>query len=128
MPVVPLWRHSYNDAGVSRLEYPILSAKPKLLFVGDSQPRQQQLLGELQNSFEVVQAQSPLRALSRLARESFAGLYVAAEHLGDAVQIGRLLQNERILEGMPDGIVVLDAENTIVWGNGRLREWTSRET
>jgi len=110
------------------LEYPILSAKPKLLFVGDSQPRQQQLLGELRGAFEVVQVQSPLRALSRLARESFAGLYVAAEHLGDAIQIGRLLQNERILEGMPDGIVVLDAENTIVWGNGRLREWTDRET
>jgi len=109
------------------LEYPILSAKPKLLFVGDSQPRQQQLLGELRGAFDVVQVQSPLRALSRLARESFAGLYVAAEHLGDAIQIGRLLQNERILEGMPDGIVVLDAENTIVWGNGRLREWTDRE-
>ncbi len=109
------------------MEYPILSAKPKLLFVGDSQPGQQQLLGELQNSFEVVQAQSPLRALSRLARDAFAGLYVAAEHLGDAIQIGRLLQNERILEGMPDGIVVLDAENTIVWGNGRLREWANRE-
>ena len=88
----------------SRLEYPILSAKPKLLFVGDSQPRQQQLLGELRGAFEVVQVQSPLRALSRLARESFAGLYVAAEHLGDAIQIGRLLQNERILEGMPDNL------------------------
>jgi PAS domain S-box-containing protein len=104
-----------------------LSAKPKLLFVGDSQPRQQQLLSELRESFEIVQVHSPLRALSRLARESFAGLYLAAEHLGDAFQIGKLLQNERILEGMPDGIVVLDAENTIIWGNGRLREWTGRE-
>jgi PAS domain S-box-containing protein len=104
-----------------------LSAKPKLLFVGDSQPGQQQLLDELRNTFEVVQVASPLRALSRLAREKFAGLYVAAEHLGDAFQIGKLLQNERILEGMPDGIVVLDAENTIIWGNGRLREWTGRE-
>ncbi|MEX0678969.1 MAG: PAS domain-containing protein, partial [Pirellulales bacterium] len=104
-----------------------MSAKPKLLFVGDAQTRQQQLLGELRGSFEVVQVQSPLRALSRLARESFAGLYVAAEHLGDAFQIGKLLQNERILEGMPDGIVVLDSENTIIWGNGRLREWTGRD-
>jgi CheY-like chemotaxis protein/PAS domain-containing protein len=109
-------------------EYPILSAKPKLLYVGDSQPRQQQLLTELRESFEIVQVHSPLRALSRLARESFAGLYLAAEHLGDAFQIGKLLQNERILEGMPDGIVVLDAENTIVWGNGRLCEWTGRAT
>jgi PAS domain S-box-containing protein len=105
-----------------------LSAKPKLLLVGDTQPRQTQLLDDLQSSYEVVQVQSPLRALSRLARETFAGLYVGAEHLGDAFQLGRLLQNERILEGMPDGIVVLDSENTIVWGNGRLREWTSRES
>jgi CheY-like chemotaxis protein len=110
------------------LEHPVLSSKPKLLFLGDSQPREQQLLDQLNGQFEVVQARSPLRALSRLARESFAGLYVSAEHLGDAFQIGKLLQNERILEGMPDGIVVLDSENTIVWGNGRMREWTKHET
>jgi two-component system, sensor histidine kinase SagS len=110
------------------LEHPVLSSKPKLLYLGDSQPREQQLLDQLGGQFEVVQARSPLRALSRLARESFAGLYVSAEHLGDAFQIGKLLQNERILEGMPDGIVVLDSENTIVWGNGRMREWTKRES
>jgi CheY-like chemotaxis protein len=55
-------------------------------------------------------------------------VYVASEHLGDAFQIGKLLENDRILEGMPDGIVVLDSENTIIWGNGRLREWTKSES
>ncbi len=105
-----------------------MAAKPKLLFVGDSQPEQRQVLEQLRESFEVVQVPSPLRALSRLTREPFAGLYVASEHLGGAFQIGRLLQSERILEGMPDGIVVLDSENTIVWGNGRLREWTKKES
>jgi len=67
------------------------------------------LLGQLNESFEVVQVRSPLRALSHMTRESFAGLYVTAPHLSDAFQIGKLLQNERILEGMPDGIVVLDS-------------------
>ncbi len=105
-----------------------MAAKPKLLFVGDSQPEQRQVLEQLRESFEVVQVPSPLRALSRLTREPFAGLYVASEHLSGAFQIGRLLQSERILEGMPDGIVVLDSENTIVWGNGRLREWTKKES
>jgi CheY-like chemotaxis protein/PAS domain-containing protein len=105
-----------------------LAVKPKLLFVGDSQPEQQLVLGQLRESFEIVQVQSPLRALSRLTREPFAGLYVASEHLGGAFQIGRLLQSERILEGMPDGIVVLDSENTIIWGNGRLREWTKSDS
>ena len=26
------------------------------------------------------------------------------------------------------GIVVLDSENTIIWGNGRLREWAKIDT
>ncbi len=126
--VVPFLGQTYNILEIFRLEYPILSAKPKLLFVGDSELQQQQLLGQLNESFEVVQVRSPLRALSHMTRESFAGLYVTAPHLSDAFQIGKLLQNERILEGMPDGIVVLDSENTIVWGNGRLRDWAKRDT
>ena len=28
---------------------------------------------------------------------------------------------------MPDGVVLLASDNTILWGNGRLREWTGRE-
>lgn len=105
-----------------------MSSKPKLLFIGDGRPEQQQLLGPLKDVYDVVQVGSPLRALSRLARENFSGLFVASEHLDQAFELGRLLQNERILEGMPDGIVVLDAENTIVWGNSRMREWTKSET
>lgn len=105
-----------------------MSAKPKLLVVGDANSRGQELLDQLRKSYEVVESANPLRALSRLARDSYAGLFVTSEHLGDAFQIGKLLENERILEGMPDGIVVLDAENTIIWGNGRLREWTKRDT
>src|SRR5262245_43706407 len=63
-----------------------------------------------------------------MAREGYAGVYVAAGHVGEAFRMGKLLQNERILEGMPDGIVLLDADNTIIWGNGRLREWSGRES
>src|SRR5688572_6765986 len=32
-----------------------------------------------------------------------------------------------MLEGMPDGIVLLDTDNRIVWANARLREWCGRE-
>lgn len=109
-------------------EHSVLSSKPKLLFIGDSRPEQQQLLDPLHDAYDVVQVRSPLRALARLARESFAGLYVSGEHLDQAFELGKLLQNERILEGMPDGIVVLDSENTIVWGNSRMREWTKSES
>ncbi len=29
---------------------------------------------------------------------------------------------------MPDGVVLLDHENTIVWGNSRMSEWSGRDT
>ena len=60
-----------------------------------------------------------MRALAWLAREEYAGIFVAGGHLAEAFRIGKLLQNEQILQGMPDGIVLLDADNTIIWGNGR---------
>ncbi|MEX0714198.1 MAG: response regulator [Pirellulales bacterium] len=105
-----------------------MSEKPKLLFVGTPLEGQGAPISSLVDSFEVVPVHSPIRALTRLTREEFAGVYVAAEHLREALRIGKLLQNERILQGMPDGVVLLDSDNTIIWGNGRLREWCSRET
>src|SRR5688572_24168534 len=70
---------------------------------------------------------SPLRALAQLEREDYAGVFVTADHFGEALRLGRLLQNERILEGMPDGVVLLDAENTVLWANDRFRRWAGRD-
>jgi len=103
-----------------------LSAKPRILVVGDSSHSEQPLLSRLEDDFELVAVQSPIRALTRLGREPFAGIYVASRHLEDALELGKLLRNDRILEGMPDGVVLLDSDNTIIWGNGRLRDWTGR--
>jgi CheY-like chemotaxis protein len=85
------------------------------------------MLAQVANSDDVVVVQSPMRALALLTRGEFAGVFVTSEHLREALQIGKLLQNEEILEGMADGVVLLDSENTILWSNGRLREWTARD-
>lgn len=69
----------------------------------------------------------PCGRLVYLTRESFDGVYVAANFFQQAFELGSLLQNQQILEGMPDGVALLDSENTVVWGNGRLREWSTRE-
>jgi CheY-like chemotaxis protein/GAF domain-containing protein len=63
-----------------------------------------------------------------MSRQPYAGIFVAAGHIGEAIRMGKLLQNERILEGMPDGIVLLGADNTIIWGNGRLPEWIGKQS
>ena len=104
-------------------EYPRLTAKSKILLVCDSRENAEQLLAHAAESHEVVVAANPLRALAHLTREQFAGVYISSEYLHEALQIGRLLQNEQILEGMPDGVVLLDSDNLIIWSNGRLGEW-----
>jgi CheY-like chemotaxis protein len=85
-------------------------------------------LSKLGADYEIVEVHNPLRAIALLAREDFAGVFVGGEHLAEALTVGKLLQNERILQGMPDGVVLLDADNTILWGNGRLREWCKRDS
>jgi CheY-like chemotaxis protein len=70
---------------------------------------------------------TPMRALSQLGTGEYIGIYADADHFAEVVDVARLMQNERILQGMPDAVVLLDAENTILWANGRLREWTGRE-
>ena len=125
--VVRPFGDSYNI--LARIVFPgdgSLTAKPKILVVRDT-AADSSSLPVIPDGYEIEEVRSPLRALSRMTREPYAGVFVAAGHIGEAIRMGKLLQNERILEEMPDGIVLLDAENTIIWGNGRLREWTGHE-
>ncbi len=68
-----------------------------------------------------------MEAIDLLTREEFDGVYLASDRLREAFQIGTLLQNEHVLAGMPEGVGLLNSENTILWCNGRLREWSRRD-
>ena len=100
-----------------------LVEKPKILCVCDCDSGESCVPECLNNLYEVVVVQDPTQALALLAERKFAGLYVVSEHLNESLQVGRLLQNERILEGMPSGVVLLNADNVIIWGNPRFRQW-----
>ena len=105
-----------------------MAEKPRILFVCRSPCAVERLLGPAADSFDVVVVENPMRALARLPRERFDGVYVASDFLQEAFELGKLLQNEQILEGMPDGVVLLDSDNTILWCNERLREWSGQQT
>lgn len=85
------------------------------------------VLSQLGDDVEVIKVSSPVRALAMLSKGEFAGVYADAGHFAEAIEAGRLVQNERILRGMPDGVVLLSHDNTLLWGNGRLKEWTGQE-
>jgi CheY-like chemotaxis protein/PAS domain-containing protein len=103
-----------------------VAERPKVLVVCDSRGHDDPLLEQLRQTSDLVVVEGMLRALGRLKREDFAGVYVSSAHLKQAFDVGKLLQNERILQGMPDAALLLDNDNTIIWGNGRLSEWSGR--
>jgi GAF domain-containing protein/PAS domain-containing protein len=103
------------------------SPRPKILYLGGAHDAQIDLPGRLGGDVDLVELSSSLKALALMGRDEFAGVYVDADRFSEASDVGRLLQNDRILQGMPDGVVLLDAEDTILWGNGRLREWSGQE-
>jgi CheY-like chemotaxis protein/PAS domain-containing protein len=103
-----------------------LETKPKILLIGRQEDHD--LIDRLHDRFDVVEVASPFQALKQLKCDAYSGVYVCTDQNSDSFQISRVLQNERILEGMPDGVVLLDAENNVLWGNGQLRIWSGLES
>jgi CheY-like chemotaxis protein/PAS domain-containing protein len=99
---------------------------PKILCLGGRHDAQVALRERCGEDVEVVDV-SPARALAHLGSGDYIGIYADADHFAEVINVARLVQNERILQGMPDGVVLLGSDNTILWGNGRLREWTGRQ-
>ena len=86
-----------------------------------------QLAAKLGPTTEVVAVKSPARAIARLAKGGFDGVYADAAHFAPAADATQLVHNVQILSAMPDGVVLLNRDNQIIWGNGRLREWSGRD-
>jgi len=98
-------------------------SRPKILFLGGSHDSLVDLRRRLGDDVEIVEASTSIEVLSNLAEGGFAAVYCDADHLTDTMEIGRIFCGDRILEGMPDGVVLLDSSNTILWANRRLSEW-----
>lgn len=99
-----------------------MSDKPKVLCVRDDG----QNLGP-GSDFQLTEVHDLVQALTLLGRQPFDGVFVDSSHLREVVDLGRLLQNDRILDGMPDGVVLLDIENVVLWANKQFRQWTRDE-
>jgi two-component system, sensor histidine kinase SagS len=100
--------------------------RPKVLSLGGTHDAQVALRERFGEDVELVEV-TPARALSHLGSGDYVGIYADADHFAEVLNVARLVQNERVLQGMQDGVVLLGEENVILWSNGRLREWTGRE-
>src|SRR5437773_5636990 len=117
---------TYNSVPLAAGAQPAVTDRHRILFVCNPNDSLESLPEALRASAHVETVHNPLRALARIAREKYDGVYVAADNLQNAVRLGRLLENDRILEGMPDAVALLDGELTILWANHIFVEWCSR--
>jgi CheY-like chemotaxis protein len=103
-----------------------LSQKPRILVLGGGAEAVERFVRAPEDLCEVVRAADPTAALDTLGKERFDGVYLGSDHLQEALEVGRLLRNEQILQGLPSGVVLLDSESVILWSNGRLEQWTGQ--
>jgi len=101
-----------------------VGAKPRILFLCGRRAGKELLPAEAEPFFEIVRVTSRARALTLLQREKFDAIFVSAEHFEEAIRFGRLLENNRVLEGMPDGVAVVDSASTVIWTNDQLQRWS----
>ncbi len=98
-----------------------VNKKPRILCLGPDVNLPEELL----QAARVSLVKDPLQALQGLSSEDIAGVFISRQDLLDAGSISSILQSEQILDGLPDGVVLLDSDNKIIWANQRLIDWTS---
>ncbi|GAA4419789.1 MULTISPECIES: hybrid sensor histidine kinase/response regulator [Bremerella] len=102
-----------------------MAAKPKILCLCDA-TNDTNVVEELRQDFEVTEVHNPLRVIAKLRSAPYSGLFISTSHQEVSSRISNLLENEHILDGMPDGVAMLDRDNTILWVNACLARWANR--
>lgn len=104
-----------------------LANKPQLLCLGGSHDGIAAIQQRFGDQVKVVHVSSPTRAMAELSRGDYIGVYADAEYFSAAFDAGQVMRNQRVLQGMPDEVLLLNDENTVVWSNGRLSNWLGTE-
>lgn len=102
-------------------------SKPKILWIGENSPQADTAMARLTDEYDVVRETQATGVFHRLAQEEFDAVYVAAPQVEAVFPTDQMATFQRILESMADAAVLLDSDNTILWANRRLKDWTGRE-
>lgn len=81
---------------------------------------------QLAERFEIEEATTPFEAITQLARSHFSAVFFDGNHI-EQDGVLRLLQSERILDGMPDGIALVNTNMSVTWANNIFRSWSPLE-
>ena len=69
-----------------------MADKPKFLLIGDAENAEIPLVDGLDKHYEVVLVNDKMKALAKLSKEQFAGIYVLPSHVEGAFELGKALR------------------------------------
>jgi PAS domain-containing protein len=98
-----------------------VTGKPRILVLqgqGKASP-----LARCEPEADLVRADSVPSAIALLQRERFDGVYADTSDLALLRRAGSIIQADRILEALVDGVVLVDPDLRIVWANAEFRKW-----
>ena len=82
-------------------------------------------LEKLAQDRELVRAPSLEEGLALLRKERFDGVYADTRDPAVRQWAANLIRSEHVLEALPDGVAVVDADLHIVWANSTFEAWCS---
>jgi len=99
-----------------------LTGKPKIIFYGDPTDGGAAALATLRDLFETVEVTNAEDLPSLLEQGDYVGVIGTGEAVHSGSGDDQQGWNERILEELPDGVALVNDENTIAWCNARFKQ------
>jgi two-component system, sensor histidine kinase SagS len=106
------------------VDSPHRNTPTKLLYLDFDSSKNETVHFEAQD-FSVEHVAGPVGALGKLARSRFSGVFLEGQSDQATEKIVRLLQSERILDGMPEGVALVNANMQVTWVNSCLLKWSA---
>ncbi len=104
-----------------------MAEKARFLFICQSREQADQIRAKMAESYDFEIVTKAASGLERLAHDFFDGVFISSDQLDASFEPCQVLQTQQILRGMPDGVLLLDANNKILWTNDRVKTWTGRD-
>ncbi len=76
---------------------------------------------------ETVAVPDLWQAMRLVAEGAVVGVYVDHEHLAMLTRCGGLLPVRQVLDALPDGVIILDPDNFVLWANPAAQHWSGIE-
>lgn len=101
-----------------------MSERPRILILEGPNHSVDDLLQSGAPEYVRVHVDNLARGLAMAGTERFDGVFVDTRDTALRHWAGNLLQAERVVESLPDGVAVVNADLRIVWANPTFESWS----